>query len=147
MLKTPHAAKVTVRREIAATADELFDAWLDPQSLATWMRPGGITRSVATVDARVGGAYEILMHTASGVIRHTGTYVEIARPRRLVFTWASPGTYQTDSLVTVEFVLKPHSTEVVLTHERLPDDQVASHTGGWTDALVLLDKTLGRRPG
>lgn len=32
---------VTLRREIAASAEELFDAWLDPASLAVWMRPGG----------------------------------------------------------------------------------------------------------
>ena len=51
--------KIVVRRTIAATVDELFDAWLEPESLAQWMRPGAIRPSSVKVDARVGGAFEV----------------------------------------------------------------------------------------
>jgi uncharacterized protein YndB with AHSA1/START domain len=33
---------VTVRREIAAPTEDLFNAWLDAQSLGSWLRPSGI---------------------------------------------------------------------------------------------------------
>jgi uncharacterized protein YndB with AHSA1/START domain len=142
MLKTTHAMNqsVTVRRKYEATAEELFDAWLDPQSLAAWMRPGGIERTEAKLDARVGGRFEILMYTVEGPIRHTGVYREIDKPRRLVFTWASPATYLADSVVTVEFLIHKNATELVLTHTALPDDgeAVKSHTGGWGGALEHL---------
>jgi uncharacterized protein YndB with AHSA1/START domain len=67
-------------------------------------------------------------------------YREIDRPRRLVFTWASPATYLTDSVVTVEFVIHQDATELVLTHTALPDDgeAVDSHIGGWSSALEHL---------
>jgi len=55
-------AAVVVRRIIAAPADDLFDAWLDPEALAEWMRPGAIQRSEARTDPRVGGEYEVVMH-------------------------------------------------------------------------------------
>jgi uncharacterized protein YndB with AHSA1/START domain len=82
---------VTVRREIAAPAEDLFDAWLDAQSLGSWFRPcGGETR--AETDPRVGGTFRIVMVDDESSIVHTGTYREIDRPRRLVFTWSSPAT-------------------------------------------------------
>lgn len=133
------APTLTVRREIAASADELFDAWLDPASLAVWMRPGDTRRTDIQVDARVGGAFEIVMHTPNGAVSHTGTYREISRPRRLVFTWNSPYAGQTDSLVTVEFHPRRGATEIVLTHEGLPNAaMVAAHNGGWSDILALI---------
>jgi uncharacterized protein YndB with AHSA1/START domain len=84
-------SKITVRREIKASAEELFDAWLDSESLAQWMLPPDITHTVPTVKATVGGAFEIIMHhTSLGPVPHRGVYKIIDRPRRLVFTWSSP---------------------------------------------------------
>jgi uncharacterized protein YndB with AHSA1/START domain len=130
---------VTVRREIAAPAAELFDAWLDPDKLAAWMRPGDAQRAKVKLDPRVGGEFEIIMYTPSGAVPHTGAYQEISRPRRLVFTWNSPYAGQHGSLVTVSFNAKGRATEVVITHERLPSEEmVKAHTGGWTSILELM---------
>ena len=132
-------AVLVVRRTIAASAEELFDAWLDPEALALWMRPGDIRSTVAVVDARVGGRYEIVMKGDENTYPHTGIYQVINRPRRLVFTWNSRGTQEKDSLVTVDFLPRGAATEVVITHERLPGDSVTAHNRGWTSALEKLD--------
>ena len=133
---------VIVRREIAAPAQELFDAWLDPASLAIWMRPSDTQRSTISVDPRVGGKFEIVMHTPNGAVPHRGTYQEIDRPRRLVFTWNSPYAGEHGSLVTVEFRPARGATEIVLTHEKLPSEEmVKAHTKGWSDILALLAGT------
>jgi uncharacterized protein YndB with AHSA1/START domain len=132
-------AAVVVRRTIAASAEDLFDAWLDPEALAVWMRPGGINKTTASVDARVGGRYEIIMQ-GDATYPHTGEYRVIDRPKRLVFTWISNGTEQRESLVTVDFLRTGAQTEVVVTHERLPQSQRTSHTNGWTSALEHLDE-------
>ena len=141
------ALPLVVRRTIAAGAEELFDAWLDPQALAIWMRPTGIRRTTATTDARVGGRYEILMEGDQTTHPHHGVYRLIDRPRRLVFTWISKATEGRETLVTVDF--QPHGdlTEVVITHERLPDGASASHTEGWTSALArLADRGASANP-
>ena len=137
--------KVVVRREIAAPAQELFDAWLDAKSLTVWMRPGGGPRATVKTDPRVGGAFEIVMHAASGPVPHTGTYREIDRPRRLVFTWNSPYAGQGDSLVTVDFRPARGATEIVLTHEKLPSAEMAkAHEKGWSDILGLIAETYSQ---
>ena len=129
-----------VRRTISASAEDLFDAWLDPEALATWMRPGAIRSTVAKVESRVGGSYEITMQGQSGPIVHKGVYQQIDRPKRLVFTWASPGTELRDTLVTVDFVPAGQRTEVIVTHERLPESARPSHSNGWTSGLLHLDE-------
>lgn len=136
---------LTVRCEIAATAEELFDAWLDPASLAIWMRPGDMQRATVKIDARVGGKFEILMHGATETYPHSGTYQELDRPRRLVFTWNSRATQQIDSLVTIEFRPLRGATEIVLTHERLPSaEAAAAHTKGWNAILELIAQNYDR---
>src|SRR6476469_4055012 len=96
-------ATIKVSRRIAAPAQVVFDAWLEPRAIAVWMRPFDTARTEATADPVVGGSYRIDMHQPDGgVVEHIGKYVEIDRPRRLVFTWASPATQHKPSLVTID---------------------------------------------
>ena len=134
------SAAVVVRRTIAASAEELFDAWLDPQALALWMRPGTIQSTVAQVEARVGGNYEITMQGTSGPIVHKGVYRIIERPIRLAFTWITAFTENRETLVTVDFIRLGQRTEVVVTHEQLPESALPSHHKGWTSGLEHLDE-------
>lgn len=140
-----HVPTVKVSREIAAPAAELFDAWLDAGKLAAWMRPGETRHADVKLDARVGGQFEIVMHTPSGAVPHTGAYQEISRPRRIVFTWNSPYSGDHGSLVTVDFNAKGRSTEIVITHERLPSEEmVTAHAGGWTSILDRIVEAYAR---
>lgn len=133
---------VTIRREIAAPAEVLFDAWLDAESLSTWLRPTGIRETRAETDPREGGGFRIVMVDDDSDIVHTGTYWEIDRPRRLVFTWSSPATQFRDSIVTVTFEPSATSTVVEVRQVGLPDDEAAaSHHSGWSSALRELDHT------
>ena len=136
---------ITVKRKIAAPAQQVFDAWLNPAAMAEWMRPcsSGAMKSTIKVDAREGGAFEIVMHVPSGPVRHTGVYQTIDAPRCLVFTWNSVHAGQHDSLVTVEFRPDGHATEVIVTHERLPEAAQAGHIGGWTEILASLAEKIG----
>jgi uncharacterized protein YndB with AHSA1/START domain len=136
-MSAPASATVMVRRTIDASPDELFDAWLDPDSLSAWMRPKKIHRTTATLDARVGGAFEIVLHGDGEVYTHYGSYLQIERPQRLVFTWQSSGTHDTQTLVTVDFIAQARGTEIVIVHERLPDaDARAAHREGWSEVLA-----------
>jgi uncharacterized protein YndB with AHSA1/START domain len=139
------SAAVVVRRTIPASAEVLFDAFLDPIALSEWMRPGSIRSAVATVEPYVGGRYEVIMQGESGAIPHSGVYRFIDRPKRLVFTWHSPHTGPNETLVTVDFIKAAKGTEVVVTHELLPEEARPSHSRGWTSGLEHLDETCTGR--
>lgn len=136
---------LTVRREIAAPAEVLFDAWLDADSLGTWLKPDGIRETRAETDPREGGEFRIVMVQDEAELLHSGIYREIDRPRRLVFTWSSHATKFRDSLVTVTFEPSSEGSTVVEIHQvGLPDEESrASHDAGWSGCLRGLDRTFG----
>ena len=138
---------IVVRRTIPATVDELFDAWLDPESLAQWMHPGSTARSTAKVDARVGGAFEVIMHSPNKPLRHYGEYRHIERNKKLTFSWISDATHHMETLVTVEFNIAGAGTEIVLTHERIPDHEAGkAHAQGWALGFELLENLVAPKP-
>jgi uncharacterized protein YndB with AHSA1/START domain len=133
---------LTVRREIAASAEDLFDAWLDAEALGTWMKPFQVRETRAETDPREGGSFRIVMVDDESEVVHSGSYLEIDRPRRLVFTWSSHVTRFRDSLVTVTFEPSSDSTVVEIHQVGLPDDQArTAHHEGWSSALAQLDRT------
>lgn len=75
-------------------------------------------------------------------IEHTGEYLVVDPHTRLTFTWCSPYTGAEPSTVAV--VLTPHgtATQLVLMHERLPEEHVTSHEGGWGSMLERLAALL-----
>ncbi len=133
---------LVVRRLLSASRDRVFAAWLDPASLAQWMRPGEMSSATVDGDPRVGGKFRIVMRHVGGAVEHWGEYLAIEPPARLSFTWISVHTDLLPSIVTVELVEKGTSTELTLTHRRLPAAQVEAHRKGWTDILGMLDVRL-----
>lgn len=137
------ADQLVVRRHIAAPREAVFAAWLDPQSLATWMCPGE-AKSTAELTPVVGGSFRIVMEHGGERVEHTGTYLTIDRPARLSFTWISPYTDMLPSVVTVELDARGEGTDLVLTHERLPARHVDAHRKGWGEMLEKLDRLCAR---
>ena len=133
---------LVVRRVISVPRDDVFAAWLDPASLAQWMRPGDVIRATVEVDARVGGKFRIVMIHGRGGEEHWGEYLTIEPPSRLSFTWMSAHTDLRPTVVTVEFLERGASTELILTHEGLPPARVDEHKKGWTAIIAKLGETL-----
>jgi uncharacterized protein YndB with AHSA1/START domain len=136
------AASLKLRRLLSATADEVFAAWTDPQLMSLWMSPVG--HAEVQVDLRVGGRFRIAMVGEGRRIEHTGEYLEIAPARRLVFTWRSPYTGSQATVVTVELRPEDTGTELLMIHERLPEDQVEPHSGGWGRMLDRLTEEVAK---
>ena len=138
------APTVQIRRRLKATAEQIFDLWTQPDLMARWMSPfPGVVDCKATCDFRPGGAFTLVMSSQQATREVSGTYLEIDRPRKLVFTWTGPLTHHVNTLVTVE--LHPHGdeTDLVLTHERLPTPAIhEGHTRGWGNILDHLAEAV-----
>jgi uncharacterized protein YndB with AHSA1/START domain len=121
--------------------------------LARWWRmqePGWVFAH-ATVDLRVGGTYRLGMTDPHGVTHAAiGTYWEVNRPLRLVFSWdwERPSDSLGQTLVTLELTaLETHHTQLSLTHERFIDlSRMRGHERGWTQLLNLLDELTKEPP-
>jgi uncharacterized protein YndB with AHSA1/START domain len=134
---------LVVRRFIPVPRKRVFAAWLDPASLAQWMRPGKMTDAEVEVDPRVGGKFRIVMIERQERHEHTGKYLAIEPPARLSFTWISKATDLKPTVVTIDFLERDAGTELVLTHRRLPASQIESHRSGWTDIVQKLELLAG----
>lgn len=134
---------VEIRRLLPVPVDEAFRWWTEADLLQRWMSPTGTVS--AEIDLRVGGSFTIVMRDSGMEIEHRGEYLEIERPRRLVFTWSSRYTRGV-SLVTVTFEpTESGESWLRLVHSRLPEEAAASHAGGWQGILSRLERELALR--
>ena len=132
-----------VTKTINAPIEKVFDAWLDPKMLSMFMMPmPGMPESDVENDPREGGTFTITMHAGDDLLPHTGEYLEINRPDKLVFTWTS--TAVDDSTVTLDFTkIDDGTTNVSLSHVKFIDEKTRSdHEGGWSNILGALDDIL-----
>lgn len=136
-------ATVRMRRQLPATPDEIFAAWTDVESLKKWLCPGDTRVTAAELDLRVGGRFRVVMSDERGDYENVGEYLEIDRPRRLVFNWRSPGTEGRETRVTVTLRPIAGGTELTLVHERLPNqDSATRHRKGWSSIAEKLEAAL-----
>ena len=130
-----------VQRTFPATRERVFRAWTEREALEQWFRPGGMGMTITKLDVQVGGSY--CFDLADGSASLVGTYLEIVRPEKLVFTWSGAGTHGKETLVTVEFIEHGPLTQVVLTHEWFSSkDMCSRHQAGWQALLDRLTEVL-----
>jgi len=131
---------VSLTKEIKAPIEQVFEAWLDPETLSKFMMPmPNMEYPQVQCDPKPGGQFEILMKVGDSVIAHTGEYVILERPNQLAFTWVSPASVE-DSVVTLDFSQVTESiTKIALTQVKFIDEQHrVNHEGGWSKILSNL---------
>jgi uncharacterized protein YndB with AHSA1/START domain len=139
---------VVARRTYTAAREIVFRAFTDPTWIARWLSPSNeVSTTVLAFDLRPEGAYRLAFHFSDGRTDIVvGRYLEIAKDERLVYTWMweEPDPFAgVESLVTVDLSDCANGTAVVVTHERLPNEERRRiHDTGWQETLARLARLL-----
>ena len=133
---------LTVTHRYAAAPERVFDAWLDPAIAGKFLfaTPTG-TMIKVEIDAKVGGRFNFTDRRPDmGDVEHVGAYLEIDRPRRLVFSFRVPKFSDQATTITLDFTPSGSGCEVTLTHQGVLDEYVKQTEQGWG---MILDGLAG----
>ena len=147
-------ALVRIEETFDQPRDQVFDAWVQRDLLEAWFAPDGCTLHIAHLDVREGGGYHWCVKNPSfGACWTIGSYLEVVRPERLVFTATiadadgiprtpeSQGhdpSWPQDTTVCVTFTERAGQTIVTL--EQNVSERLAERTGAHPSWLQMLDR-------
>jgi uncharacterized protein YndB with AHSA1/START domain len=136
---------VRVSRRVTAPPERVFDAFLDPHLAGRFMfatPAGGMVQ--VEIDPRVGGSFRFVDRRDGQDVVHEGRYLEIDRPRRLVFSFSVAGFVTDPDRITIEIRPTDAGSEVALTHEMKPEwSEYAGRTeAGWSMILAGLEAAI-----
>ncbi len=136
-------ASVAITRQFHGRPERVFDAWLDPDVTRRWLfaTPSGLIVE-CRIEPRVGGGFTIVDRRDGEDVAHTGEYVEIDRPRRLVFTFAVPKYSSAVSRVSIDISPATGGCLLTLTNDGVPREFADGTRKGWTDLMDRLEKVL-----
>jgi len=136
---------VPVTHRFDASAERVYDAFLDPSRAGRFMFATAMGQIVrCDIDARVSGTFTIVDRRNGEDVVHTGTYLALERPRRIVFTLSVEKYSRDTDTVTIEITPLRKGCEVTLTHEmkaRFAPFQDRAREG-WTGILEVAAELL-----
>jgi uncharacterized protein YndB with AHSA1/START domain len=133
---------LTVSRTIAASPEEVFEAWTDPES------PGGpwFGAERAIIDPVVDGLFYHSVQHEGRTWPHYGRFVTLERPGTIEHTWVSEATQGVETVITVTLEAQDGKTLVTLRHAGVPDDEMGrQHEDGWAWMLSALADRFDER--
>lgn len=135
-------------RTFNAPCNKVYGAWTNAGILSQWFAPSDQMKTeVLELDVRVGGRYRIRMEEGENDCEFHivgGEYLSIVPNKKLIFTWQwEDDDSNTEMLLTLKFIDKGDTTDFLLTHERILDQETRdSHNEGWTSCLARLGTLL-----
>ena len=142
--ETPTASPLVVSRSFAASAERVFEAWLNRDQMGRFLfrtTDGELQRAEA--DPRAGGRFRIDEQRESGLACHYGEYVAIDRPRRLVFRFTTDPA-QPPTEVTIDIEPVEGGSRLTLSHTGVWVDYRERTRHGWTMILDALAPVVER---
>jgi uncharacterized protein YndB with AHSA1/START domain len=149
---------IATERAFSLPLNTVWKAWSDAETMKKWWGPKEYTCPYCTIDFKLGGKYFNAMQGPDGKkIWGTGTYKEIIRHKKLVYTdsfadekgnivdasyYNMPGNWPKEMLVTVELEEDGDKTVMKLHHAGLPPEMADDCVKGWNSSFDKLEMEL-----
>ncbi|TCL70284.1 SRPBCC domain-containing protein [Rhizobium sp. BK251] len=137
--------RVHVTHSYAASAAQVFDAWLNPAMARTFLFAADNGRVIrAEIDPRVGGRFLIVDRRPTGDAFHSGMFLELHRPRKIVFSVSLEEHDHCADLVQIDIESLDVGCRLTLTHEMCAEwAEFEDRTRqGWTNIIENLGRVV-----
>jgi uncharacterized protein YndB with AHSA1/START domain len=142
-MNSVRSESICIYADINAPYEAVFDAWLDPSSIGRWMfKPWNDKIIKISTQGFPDTLFSFLIERAGQRINHVGTYIEVRRPHRLVFSWGIEGWPIGDSRVAIDFEPNGRKTYLTLTHRGVDPEYRLRTSEGWEKIIASLQETL-----
>jgi uncharacterized protein YndB with AHSA1/START domain len=153
-LKNAHSALVRIEQTFDLPREQVFDAWVRKDLLEEWFAPDSCTLHIARLDVREGGGYHwCIANPSFGECWTIGSYLEVRRPERLVFTAIiadadgvprTPESQGHDPAwpqnTTVRVTFTECAGRTLMTLEQDVTERLAKRTGAYPSWMQMLDR-------
>ena len=142
----PHANNtVTLRlkRTIRASPEKIYQAFLDPDSLAAWLPPHGMVARTHSLEPKVGGKFRMSFYTVnkSWTSSFGGTYIELIPNKKIVHTdqfESDDPNMQGTMKITISLTPVAEGTLVEVVQEGIPAPVAGGSPYGWSQSFEKL---------
>jgi uncharacterized protein YndB with AHSA1/START domain len=132
----------TMSRVFNAPREVVWRAWTEPEQIALWWGPRGMTVPLETIDmdVREGGVFRLTMAAGSGAqFPSDMRFREVVEPERLVFAWEAQRGIGSGSVAVTFSDLGDGRTEVTTYFAGFATDAIfAGSKVGWEGQLDKL---------
>ena len=126
-------SEVTVERRFAAGPERVFDAFLDARVARHFLFATTTWEMIeAEVEPKVGGRFAFTeRRPRMGDVRHVGEFLQLDRPRRLVFSFSVPQFGASSTRVAIDIAPERGGCALTLTHEGVSAEFCERVKEGW----------------
>ncbi len=131
-----------------APREAVFEAWTDPDQVASWWAPDGfaIPRDSVVVEPRVGGRFHLTMAgtAGQGTFHLRAEILEISPPELIVMrTEPIPeGGIMEPTITRVAFEVEGEGTRMILVDGPYSDEMHGNAAAGWSGIVLNLERLL-----
>ncbi|MBL0744585.1 SRPBCC family protein [Chryseolinea lacunae] len=92
--------EILLSRTINAPVDLVWEVWTEPEHIVHWWGPDGFTNTIAKMDVKPGGEWDLVMHGPDGTdYKNKSIFKEIVLHKKIVYEHVTAPKF----IATIEF--------------------------------------------